>query len=40
LSEATLGRHITSILDKSGFDNIAQFAIYAVGQGLIVPLPA
>ena len=37
LSEATLGRHITSILDKSGFDNIAQFAIYAVGQGLILP---
>jgi DNA-binding NarL/FixJ family response regulator len=36
LSESTLGRHITSILDKSGFDNIMKFAIYAVGQGLIV----
>jgi DNA-binding NarL/FixJ family response regulator len=36
LSESSLGRHITSILDKSGFDNIMKFAIYAVGQGLIV----
>jgi DNA-binding NarL/FixJ family response regulator len=36
LSESSLGRHITSILDKSGFDNIMKFAVYAVGQGLIV----
>jgi DNA-binding NarL/FixJ family response regulator len=36
LSESSLGRHITAILDKSGFDNIMKFAIYAVGQGLIV----
>jgi DNA-binding NarL/FixJ family response regulator len=36
LSESSPGRHITSILDKSGFDNIMKFAIYAVGQGLIV----
>jgi DNA-binding NarL/FixJ family response regulator len=36
LSEASLGRHITTILDKSGFDNIMKFAVYAVGQGLIV----
>jgi DNA-binding NarL/FixJ family response regulator len=36
LSEASLGRHITAILDKSGFDNIMKFAVYVVGQGLIV----
>ena len=28
---------ITSILDKTGFDSITKFAIYAVGRGLIVP---
>ena len=37
LSESVLGRIITSILDKSGFDNIMKFAVYAVGQGLILP---
>ena len=36
ISESLLGHHITSILDKSGFDSISKFAIYAVGQGLIV----
>jgi DNA-binding NarL/FixJ family response regulator len=36
LSEASLGRHISSILNKSGFDNIMKFAVYAVGRGLIV----
>jgi DNA-binding NarL/FixJ family response regulator len=36
LSESSLGRHITAILNKSGFDNIMKFAIYAVGQGLVV----
>ena len=28
---------ITSILDKTGFDSITKFAIYAVSRGLIVP---
>ena len=37
ISEAQLRLIITSILDKSGFDNISQFAVYAVGRGLIVP---
>ena len=36
ISESLLGQHITSILDKSGFDSISKFAIYAAGQGLIV----
>jgi DNA-binding NarL/FixJ family response regulator len=38
LSDTVLGRHITSILDKSGFDSISKFAIYAVGKGLITPI--
>ena len=38
LSDTALGRHITSILDKSGFDSISKFAIYAVGKGLISPV--
>jgi DNA-binding NarL/FixJ family response regulator len=37
ISEAQLRLIITSILDKTGFDNISQFAVYAVGRGLIVP---
>ena len=37
VSEAMVKKHITSILDKTGFDSISKFAIYAVGQGLIVP---
>ena len=36
VSERYLGQHITSILDKSGFDNILKFAVYASSQGLIV----
>ena len=36
ISEAYLGQQITSILNKSGFDSISKFAIYAVGRGLIV----
>ena len=36
MSEAALGQQITSILDKSGFDSISKFAIYATGRGLIV----
>ena len=37
ISESLVKHQITSILDKSGFDSISKFAIYAVGQGLIVP---
>jgi len=37
LSEVRLKPIITSILNKSGFDNIMKFAVYAVGEGLIVP---
>ena len=37
ISESMIKPIITSILDKSGFDSIAKFAIYAVGSGLIVP---
>jgi DNA-binding NarL/FixJ family response regulator len=37
VSESMIKQHITSILDKTGFDSISKFAIYAVGQGLIVP---
>ena len=36
LSESTIKPIITSILDKSGFDSISKFAIYAVSRGLIV----
>ena len=36
LSESTIKPIITSILDKTGFDSISKFAIYAVGRGLIV----
>jgi len=37
VSESMIKHHIKSILDKTGFDSISKFAIYAVGQGLIVP---
>jgi len=37
VSESMVKQYITSILDKSGFDSISKFAIYAVSQGLIVP---
>jgi len=37
ISESTIKPIITSILDKTGFDSISKFAIYAVGRGLIVP---
>jgi len=41
VSESMIKQYITSILDKSGFDSISKFAIYAVSQGLIVPkMPA
>ena len=37
ISESALKPVITSILDKTGFDSISKFAIYAVGRGLIAP---
>jgi DNA-binding NarL/FixJ family response regulator len=37
ISESMLKPVITSILDKTGFDSIMKFAVYAVGRGLIVP---
>ena len=37
ISESMLKPTVTSILDKTGFDSIAKFAIYAVSRGLIVP---
>jgi len=36
VSQSTIKQYITSILDKTGFDSISKFAIYAVGEGLIV----
>ena len=39
-SEFQLRTTITSILDKTGFDSITKFALYAVGRNLIVPPPA
>ena len=37
ISESMIKPIITSILDKTGFDSIMKFAVYAVGRGLIVP---
>ncbi|MCL2044737.1 MAG: response regulator transcription factor [Treponema sp.] len=37
MSEVRLKPLITSILDKSGFDNIMKLAVYMVGHGFIVP---
>ena len=37
ISEAMLKPLVTSILDKTGFDSIIKFAMYAVSRGLIVP---
>ena len=37
ISEFLLRNTITSILDKTGFDSITKFALYAVGRNLIVP---
>jgi len=37
LSEAVVKRIISAILEKTEFDNIMKFAIYAVSRGLIVP---
>jgi DNA-binding NarL/FixJ family response regulator len=37
VSESMIKQHITTILDKTGFDSISKLAIYAVGEGIIVP---
>jgi DNA-binding NarL/FixJ family response regulator len=37
MSEAVIKRIISGILEKTEFDNIMKFAIYAVSRGLIVP---
>ena len=37
ISEPVVKRIISAILDKTGFDNIMKFAIYAASRGLIVP---
>jgi len=37
ISEVRLKPLITSILDKSGFDNVMKLAVYLVGNGFIVP---
>ena len=37
MSEAVVKRIITAILEKTEFDNIMKFAIWAVSRGLIVP---
>jgi len=37
MSETVIKRIISSILEKTEFDNIMKFAIYAVSRGLIVP---
>ena len=39
ISEFTLKSNITSILDKTGFDSITKFALYALSRDLIVPHP-
>lgn len=33
----TLKSHISSIYEKTGYDNLAKLAIYCVGNDLIVP---
>ena len=37
VSEAKIKKVITEVLDKTGFDSIAKFAVYAVGKGFIAP---
>jgi len=37
VSESMIKHHIKAILDKTGFESISKFAIYAVSMGLIVP---
>ena len=35
--DLTLKLHISSIYEKTGYNNLAKLAIYCVGNGLIVP---
>ena len=37
VSEAKIKKVIRAILDKTGFDSIAKFAVYAVGKGFVAP---
>ena len=37
MSEAVVKRLISAILEKTEFDNIMKFAVYAVSRGMIVP---
>ena len=37
ISMRTLKSHISSIYEKTGYNNLAKLAIYCVGNGLIVP---
>jgi DNA-binding NarL/FixJ family response regulator len=40
ISGAMLRKHITAILDKTGFESISKFGMYAVSKGLILPVPS
>jgi DNA-binding NarL/FixJ family response regulator len=37
MSDGAVKAAVTGILDKTGFDSIMKFAVWAVAQGLIVP---
>jgi len=37
VQEVMIMQHIASILDKTGFTSISEFALYAISEGLIVP---
>jgi len=37
MSEGSVKALITGILDKTGFDSIMKFSVYAVAHGFIVP---
>jgi len=37
MPEGSVKELVTGILDKTGFDNIMQFSVYAVARGFIVP---
>ena len=39
MSKFMLRTNITSILNKTGFDSITKFALYAIGRGLIISPP-
>ena len=38
MSEGSVKAQITDILNKTGFDSIMKFSMYAVARGLIVPV--